>query len=587
VTKETTATSRRCTTMREKLGDMTRRNGSPRLGFVGLTLLSFAAVGLIAPGAVGGVGYAATKTTAAPKSTAKPPAIPTTTAVSATPGPVLRIVAGTAAAKEWTVWSSTGAPIPAGGMLRADFAEAGFFSVSRTSEVVPVAGSGFRISLVPGQADWYAELSNNVGRPFGRTPLSLGPVQANGVQTATVSLAELNGAGIAFSRLYLYSSRPAGSASLAEISLVTGVPVPKTVETSDTDGATLSMEAPVDATVQSVSPPTKPPAKSTTAPKSTTGLPKSKVTKPKITAPRPVTTRKRPTAPATTRPGLAPNPGPAVGSTDPRIPRPGRPQTPGVGSVLTVRAATGACTRKGPWRIMPLGDSLTIGFSDRGFADSYRKTLWELLRARGFRDVDFVGNLKSDDGTFDGEHSGWGGYTTGPDNNTAPNGFNNLYAYISSFNPQPFTLNEKSGKDWVTFADPDIVLLNIGTNDNEGSQAAIERRLGGLVDIISAKAPTARIVLSSLPPSSGNISIAPLVGVVAQNIAKASNGRILYADVRTRMLTGDPASGVEPFQATDWRGDGDEVHLSLTGGAKFAHAWYPAVEAALKGPRCA
>jgi hypothetical protein len=573
VTKETTATSRRCTTTREKLGDMSRRNGPPRPGFVGLTLLSFAAVGLVTPGAVGGVGYAATKPTAVPKSTAKPPATPTT-ALAATPGPVLRIVAGTAAAKEWTVWSSAGAPTPAGGMLRADFAEPGFFSVSRTSEVVPVAGSGFRISLVPGQADWYAELSNNVGRPFGRTPLSLGPVQANGVQTATVSLAELNGTGIAFSRLYLYSSRPAGLASLAEISLVTGVPAPKTVETPVADGATLSMESPLDATVPAVSRPTKP------APKSSTGSPKSTVTKPK-------TTRKRPTAPATTRPGLAPNPGPAVGSTDPRIPQPGRPQTPGVGSVLTVRAATGPCTRKGPWRIMPLGDSLTIGFSDRGFADSYRKTLWELLRERGFRDVDFVGNLKSDDGTFDGEHSGWGGYTTGPDNNTAPNGFNNLYAYISSFNPQPFTLNESSGKDWVTFADPDIVLLNVGTNDGEGDQAAIERRLGGLVDVIAAKAPTARIVLSSLPPSSGNTKVAPLVGVVAQNIAKASNGRILYADVRTRMLTGDPAFGVEPFQATDWRGDGDEVHLSLTGGTKFAHAWYPAVEAALKGPRCA
>lgn len=258
------------------------------------------------------------------------------------------------------------------------------------------------------------------------------------------------------------------------------------------------------------------------------------------------------------------------------------------GSVETARVSEG-CSRSGPWRIMPLGDSLTGGNSDLGYADSYRKHLWDSLRAGGRTDIDFVGTRKLDDGTFDGENSGWGGFRAGPDNDVpdADGLPGSLYPYIEKFIAQPYTLNEESKKDWVTFADPDIVLLNIGTNDGEANQAAIEARLAGLVAIIQIKAPTARVVLSSIPPQGGNVLITPLVGKAARKLALASGGRVMYADIRGRMTVGDATKGALPFSPDDWKGDGDTVHMKPSGGKKFAAAWLPTVEAALKAPRCA
>jgi lysophospholipase L1-like esterase len=387
--------------------------------------------------------------------------------------------------------------------------------------------------MIPGSTPWVAELSNNSGKPFGRILLSFAE-GTGGLRTAVVPLRDLNPKSEPFSRIYLFSDGAAGAAALVDLSFVT-------------DGAAPAV--PVS---------------------------------PNVVAPAQTSQASTPTAvsaPAT--PSASEGPGPTV-------PTAGQPNSAGVGSVVTARPASGSCSRSGPWRIMPLGDSLTYGAADQGgYSDTYRKALWQLLRERGFRDIDFVGNRKDDDGTFDGDHSGWGGFTAGPDNNGNPNVQTNLYAYIAGFVRQEYTLNEASGKDWVTFADPDIVLLNIGTNDGEGSPSAVERRLNGLVDVITKRAPTARIILSSLPPSGGYRDTAPYVGAAAQKIAKASNGRVFYADVRTRMIEGDPAFSSAPLVPGDWRGNGDDTHYGPTGGRKFAVGWLPTVEAALKAPRCA
>jgi lysophospholipase L1-like esterase len=323
--------------------------------------------------------------------------------------------------------------------------------------------------------------------------------------------------------------------------------------------------------------------KPTVAAKRTTATPTTKALSKRVT-PSPIPPVLVATTTVPTSPTTSPRGSGATVTGEPQLPPVARPGSPGVGSVLVARPAAGACGRVGAWRIMPLGDSLTGGSADvGGYADSYRRELWKLLQARGHTDIDFVGNLRNDDGTFDGDHSGWGGYTTGPDNG----GPANLYVHIANFVPQQFTLNESSGNDWVSFADPDIVLLNIGTNDGEGDPAVVERRLAGLVEIITKRAPSARIILSSLPPSGGNFAIVGHVGLAAQKIAQASGGRIFYADIRTRMMLGDADVGAAPFAASDWHGNGDSVHMSASGGKKFALAWLPAVEAALKAPRCA
>jgi hypothetical protein len=237
---------------------------------------------------------------------------------------------------------------------------------------------------------------------------------------------------------------------------------------------------------------------------------------------------------------------------------------------------------------MPLGDSLTFGLHfDTGHDDSYRPHLWQLLRQRGVGDIDFVGTLRTGDNTdYDGDHNGFGGFTAGPDNGFPDeNGrrVNNLHAHIAGFVRWEFSTNRDTGLDIVTAADPDIVLLNIGTNDGESDPAVIYRRLDGLVRLIRSRAPEAVVVVSSIPPN--DVTILELVGPQARRVAERSDGRVLYAPIRERMTAGDASIGVAPFNPSDWESPTDR-HLSASGGRKFAAAWLPTVIEALGMPRC-
>jgi len=99
-------------------------------------------------------------------------------------------------------------------------------------------------------------------------------------------------------------------------------------------------------------------------------------------------------------------------------------------------------------RIMPLGDSITVGSSsgelDPNYQVSYRKALWDLLVADGY-DVDFVGSRDHGSAVFgDSEHEGHSGWTADEIRDGVYNWLNN--------NPA------------------DIILLHIGTNDINSSQ---------------------------------------------------------------------------------------------------------------------
>ena len=266
----------------------------------------------------------------------------------------------------------------------------------------------------------------------------------------------------------------------------------------------------------------------------------------------------------------------------------------GQAGVSVTRSATfqaGGCAgRSGPVRIMALGDSLTSGLHwGSQNDDSYRPHLWSMLAAGGYGDgVDFVGTFQTGDGHYDPDHQGRGGYTTGPDNGLInADEPNNLYAYIKEYRPEPTGANYGSGKDWVTWAAPDIVLLNIGTNDAESNPSVAYRRLDDLVRLIRAKAPGVVVVVSSITPNGYDHSVFRLVGVAAQRIASESDGRVLYADLYARMQSGNPELGAAPFSVSDWEGPDDHVHMSVAGGVKMAAAWYPTVVQALAMPRCA
>jgi lysophospholipase L1-like esterase len=260
------------------------------------------------------------------------------------------------------------------------------------------------------------------------------------------------------------------------------------------------------------------------------------------------------------------------------------------GAVPVASVAKRCAELNRPIRIMPLGDSLTSGLHwATGNDDSYRPYLWHLLVDAG-HDVDFVGTSTTGDGSYDGDHQGRGGFSMGPDNGFADaDGVRraNLTYYIEQYRPEDNTANLGSGQDWVTWSRPDVVLLNIGTNDAEADALKVQRRLLALVKLIRSKAPKTVVVLSSISPNGYDRTVFAPVGTAARRIAAAAtDGRVLYADIYARMQAGSPELGAAPFDTNDWTAPDDHVHMAASGGRKFAAAWYPTVVQALQIVRC-
>lgn len=101
-------------------------------------------------------------------------------------------------------------------------------------------------------------------------------------------------------------------------------------------------------------------------------------------------------------------------------------------------------------RIMPFGDSITNGFSVAG---AYRNELCDLLEKNGYKDsVQFVGSEQTGTG-YDNHnegHSGWAIAEISAEDDCEGNGRQGITAYAD---------------EWLASAAPDIVLLQIGTND--------------------------------------------------------------------------------------------------------------------------
>jgi lysophospholipase L1-like esterase len=194
-------------------------------------------------------------------------------------------------------------------------------------------------------------------------------------------------------------------------------------------------------------------------------------------------------------------------------------------------------------RIMPLGDSLTVGFS---FPGAYRNALEDDLTAGG-RQVDFVGSRRDGPASLaDGDHEGHDGWRI----------------------DQIDTIVESR---LATYA-PDIVLLLVGTNDvvQDHDLPGAPERLGALVDRITSARPSVQVYVSSIPPLADpadraqvDAFNAALPGVLA---ARAAPDRVHLVDGGSAVEVGALVDGVHPDAA---------------GYASLGHAWHQALAAAV------
>jgi lysophospholipase L1-like esterase len=242
-----------------------------------------------------------------------------------------------------------------------------------------------------------------------------------------------------------------------------------------------------------------------------------------------------------------------VGS-EPSLPAKGVP-------AKTVPVKASAPTVCGIVRVMPLGDSLTA------YPESYRGPLFRALVAANFK-VDFVGSSKrGPDGGGDPDHQGHGGYRIGPDPKLDSDGnLGNLADNVEK---------------WVPAAKPDVIVLNIGTNDLAGGgdlAAAAPKNLTNLIAKLRQLAPNAIVVAGGLPPNGwvpeGDAAMRAVgSALVAAAAADATN--VIYVPVFDNMTK----AGFDP---TPGAGTTDKTHFSVAGGEAFAKALEPSVIDAVK-----
>ena len=246
---------------------------------------------------------------------------------------------------------------------------------------------------------------------------------------------------------------------------------------------------------------------------------------------------------------------------------------------VTVNLATGVANRIA--RIMPLGDSITLGISEgvsitseplrSQIAGGYRTVLWQDVQQAGVT-LDFVGTQSNGPATLgDKDNEGHGGKTIAFISD-------NVLSYLSS-------------------TKPDAVLLMIGTNDTfatlqpNGTLALttaskMASDLSALIDKITAFSPDVKLFVASIPPilPTADERLSPadqarqkqlavdynnlLPGLIAQK--QAAGASIEFVDMRSSLTDADivqqGSSGVHPTQA---------------GYKKIGDLWYSALNAKL------
>ena len=224
----------------------------------------------------------------------------------------------------------------------------------------------------------------------------------------------------------------------------------------------------------------------------------------------------------------------------------------------------GYCSPLDDIRIMPLGDSITLGSHSTNL-NGYRKSLNLDLADKdsdGIEDyyINFVGSLSNGDGTFDMDHEGHSGWKA-----------SDLTANINTY---------------LTNNPADVVVLHIGTNDLDdlysgasgdvaGVVATAVANVDNLLDGIWAARPAATVVLARIILRKTDDPSDP---DVYSHVFNES----LEAMADDRINSGNKLVMVDHESALDYPDDLDDAEHPNDGGyAKMADVWYAGLTAFL------
>jgi lysophospholipase L1-like esterase len=209
--------------------------------------------------------------------------------------------------------------------------------------------------------------------------------------------------------------------------------------------------------------------------------------------------------------------------------------------VTDAYAAALAPVPDGP-KILPLGDSITFGVGS-STRSGYRTDLLERLAAVGV-DADFVGSQSNGVGA-DLDHEGHPGWR-----------IDQVREHVDG---------------WLAQAQPDVVLLDVGTNDYVQSydQEMAPARLSDLIDRILASSPTVRVVVAKL--------LLPLGQKRARGVAAFN------ATIPVVVAGKGPRVAIADMSRISRRNTTDGLHPNDLGYRQMAYQWFQSIRTILGG----
>lgn len=197
-------------------------------------------------------------------------------------------------------------------------------------------------------------------------------------------------------------------------------------------------------------------------------------------------------------------------------------------------------------KVMPIGDSITAGkHRVEPTPGAYRNQLWADFSADNLS-LDFVGSQSNGSNSLgDRNHEGHPGWRINPINNLLADGSLDTYQ-------------------------PDVVLLEIGTNDTRTSSLdKMEADLGNLIDTLTEHFPNTQILVSSITPIDASVhgntraDKAKNFNRLIPDIVKNQGKKVDFVDVGGSLSVEDLVS--------------DGIHPNAKGYDKLGDAWYNAL----------
>lgn len=250
---------------------------------------------------------------------------------------------------------------------------------------------------------------------------------------------------------------------------------------------------------------------------------------------------------------------------------------PAIVGALAMLALTVPAAAAGPLRIMPLGDSITAGYTDNPtwanhpFEFGYRSGLYTRLTNAGY-DFQFVGgSLEPWNGIF-GDPTHGGTYKPSLDLRDLGQDGHRGYGGASAGNLQSGIVN------WLAADDPDIILLMIGTNSQNTTA------LNTLVNTIVTNQPDAELIVAQIIPTYAYSSTIISYNAYIRNTLvpnyQAQGKHVTMVDQYVNFLT-DPGLLGSIDQSLFSNGIN---HPDRDGYERMAQTWFTGIEAVVPEP---